>query len=270
VERRLGPLERGSLIHDVLRDLGSDIADDRFGLEDAFTQEVGARARELLAKAVAKAAGALEGLEVELAARLAERQLEAFLVMQGRRDSRFVPASFELEFGRGQGQPLALAEDVAVRGRIDRIDVDPAGRAFVIDYKTGKRAPDEKAMQKDENLQVRLYCVAWDRLFAGRPGGDPASGRPSGPSVGGGYWVLGSTVLRGICDTEAVDPEDLGLSGGSGLTHEAWEATLAAASDAAVEVAQAIRSGRIEPASARKGPEGCWGCDLTGWCGLWS
>lgn len=287
VERRLGPLERGSLIHDVLRDLGPDIADIRFGAEEEFTAAVGARARTLLREAIAKAAGALEGLEVELAARLAERQLEAFLLMQGRRDSPFVPGWFELEFGRrtesprsdGEPQgpdPLALAEDVAVRGRIDRIDVDPSGRALVVDYKTGKSAPDEKAMQKDENLQVRLYCVAWDRLFAGRPDGDRDPGPdgaprgPLGPSVGGGYWVLGSTALRGICDKEAVDLEDLGLSASSGLAHDAWETTLAAACDAAVEIARAIRSGRIEPTSARKGPEGCWGCDHKGWCGLWS
>jgi RecB family exonuclease/superfamily I DNA/RNA helicase len=258
VERRLGPLERGSLIHSVLASLGADIADTRFGTDEGFTEEVAARARTLLSDAIAEAAGAMEGLEVQLAARLAERQLRTFMVMQGRRDSRFVPEAFELAFGgEDTPGPLRLAEYVLVRGRIDRVDVDPSGRAFVIDYKTGKRAPDEKAIQKAENLQVRLYCVAWDRLFAGR-------------AVGGGYWVLGSAAVGGICDKDAVDPSELGLADGSGLEHEAWDETLAAACEAAVDIAQAIRSGRIEPTSARKGPEGCWGCDHSGWCGLWT
>jgi len=54
--------------------------------------------------------------------------------------------SFEIRLG-----------DIAVVGRIDRIDRRPDGKVAIVDYKTGKAKDQEDA---DESLQLSLYAIA--------------------------------------------------------------------------------------------------------------
>jgi len=69
-----------------------------------------------------------------------------------------MPRYFEYEFKdlilKGEGR------DVLLRGKIDRIDLDPDGKyALVIDYKTGKKF-DSNALANGTLLQLPLYLLA--------------------------------------------------------------------------------------------------------------
>ena len=79
-------------------------------------------------------------------ARVPAAQVEAFLASESETETGFRPRPDLLEVAFGHfdeprrprsARPLRLG-DVALRGRIDRIDVDETGRAVVRDYKTGK------------------------------------------------------------------------------------------------------------------------------------
>ena len=70
----------------------------------------------------------------------------------------------EIEFA------FPLAEGLEISGRIDRLDVAPDGRAFVLDYKYSA-AQRVKDKLKNENLmQAPLYLLAAEHLnVTGRP-----------------------------------------------------------------------------------------------------
>ncbi|MGW8781857.1 ATP-dependent helicase [Streptomyces sp. NPDC055796] len=64
------------------------------------------------------------------------------------------------------------AGDVAVRirGSMDRVEADPQGRAYVVDFKTGKSAPTAKEVERHPQLAVYQLAVregAVDEVFDG-------------------------------------------------------------------------------------------------------
>ena len=123
------------------------------------------------------------------------------------------------------GFQLPLAEDLTLRGRVDRIDRTSDGRAVVIDYK--RTLPD----LNDPNLvQAPLYVMAVERLL----------GWPAAAML---YCGLRHKQVRvgGWCDARAA----LGIRAPA-LTRE-W---LAAAEERAVSAAAEIRAGRIAPRPA--------------------
>ncbi|MGW6690317.1 ATP-dependent helicase [Streptomyces sp. NPDC054961] len=66
---------------------------------------------------------------------------------------------------------------VRVRGSMDRVEADPQGRAYVVDFKTGKSAPTAKEVDRHPQLAVYQLAVregAVDEVFEGlrpEPGG---------------------------------------------------------------------------------------------------
>jgi putative RecB family exonuclease len=67
-------------------------------------------------------------------------------------------------------EPIGIERTVAARtarlavsGRVDRLDVDPEGRLVVVDYKTGRRAPDADTARS--SLALALYAVAAARTL---------------------------------------------------------------------------------------------------------
>ena len=96
------------------------------------------------------------------------RRLEAdllrYLEFAAHDDAAYRPEHFEVTFGAERrrarprrGWPAARCE---LRGRIDRVDVDPAGGgAIVVDYK-GRSAPPQARWVQDGRLQVGLYVLA--------------------------------------------------------------------------------------------------------------
>ncbi|MEU7470354.1 ATP-dependent DNA helicase [Streptomyces sp. NPDC044984] len=67
--------------------------------------------------------------------------------------------------------------EVRIRGQMDRVEVDGEGRAYVVDFKTGKQAPSAKEVERHPQLAVYQLAVgegAVDDLFDGtrpEPGG---------------------------------------------------------------------------------------------------
>jgi superfamily I DNA/RNA helicase/RecB family exonuclease len=62
-------------------------------------------------------------------------------------------AGAEVEF------EVTVGEDVRIRGRADRIELDDAGRVVVVDLKTGKYPPSGEALQSDPQLGVYQLAV---------------------------------------------------------------------------------------------------------------
>lgn len=102
-----------------------------------------------------------------------------------------VPIKFELGFGLPTGSQetvtidLGTGRTIELRGAIDRIDRDDAGKLFVIDYKTGS-ARDFNKLAEDPilggtRLQLVLYALAAQRLLS-----------CEGVSVAGSYWFVTS------------------------------------------------------------------------------
>jgi len=87
------------------------------------------------------------------------------------------PAHFELSFGRpvrpdcdprSSPDPLVIDDNgpaIRIAGRIDRVDLDAAGRALIIDYKSGASAPGKREFEEGIALQVPLYVLAASRVF---------------------------------------------------------------------------------------------------------
>jgi len=64
-----------------------------------------------------------------------------------------------------------LAPGVAVRGRIDRIDTAPDGKAYVIDYKYSRADTVKDKLENDNLLQAPLYLMAAEQVYGARAAG---------------------------------------------------------------------------------------------------
>lgn len=68
-----------------------------------------------------------------------------------------------------QSFEIVLDEFVRVRGRIDRIDVTPDGRALIIDYKYSPAQSVSQRARRDDRLQGPLYVLAAERQLGVKP-----------------------------------------------------------------------------------------------------
>ena len=181
--KRLEPLERGSLFHEVAERFLRERRDSgRLPLQDD------AETRMALLRL---ADGTLDDLVSGQPPRftlLWERERRRFretLVRWLERElasgERAEPAHFEVGFGLGtspaEGEPhlpeplevpLGDGRTLRVSGKIDRIDRKADGSLLVRDYKTG-RAPFDKGgvFRGGKNLQIPFYILAAERIFAG-------------------------------------------------------------------------------------------------------
>ncbi len=122
---------------------------------------------------------------VRALARRLEFDLLRYVEHAAHAGSAHVPSHFEVSFGGANDElgPLRLSPDVAVAGRIDRIDVGPDGcSALVYDYK-GRTTTDGSRWVGDRKWQVALYLIAVKELLDLQP-------------AGGLYQPLGSKDLR--------------------------------------------------------------------------
>jgi RecB family exonuclease len=146
-------------------------------------------AREAVAEALGELAGRIQlstdPRRVRALARRLEVDLERYVEHAAHAGSAHVPTHFEVSFGgeRDELGPLRLSDDVALAGRIDRIDVGPDGRsALIYDYK-GRTTTDGAHWVSDRKWQVALYLIAVKELLDLQP-------------AGGLYQPLGSRDLR--------------------------------------------------------------------------
>jgi len=129
---------------------------------------------------------------------------------------------------------------IEIRGKIDRLDTAPDGRAFVIDYKYSA-AKTTKSKRTNENLvQAPIYLMAAERCFGLRPAGMFYIGLKPKPLYVG--WSVPPML-----DAEPL-PED-------------W---LPKAEALVLEVVSQIRAGRIEVLPAD--PGNCRYCDFRDAC----
>jgi len=93
-----------------------------------------------------------------------------------RRAARDALARFWQEQQTDPARPAAVEQEFAVvlgrdrvRGRYDRVDVDPDGRVSITDYKSSDvRDPATAARRARESLQLGIYALAWERQH-GKP-----------------------------------------------------------------------------------------------------
>ncbi len=240
------PLARGGLAHAALRDTLAGLARER----GSARLEPGSldRARELLA-------AALEENERRLALSAApERRpgvrrrlradLERYLEYAAGAASPLEPRRLELGFGSapgGEGEEselpaFDLGGGVLMRGRIDRVDEDGAGRAVIYDYKSSS-APAPARWLPEGNLQVALYMLAVEQLL----GLDV---------VGGFYQPLSGGDLRARGLLERESGIELDTVRGDVTGSENVRSLLADALAAAREATAQAARGELEPRPA--------------------
>jgi len=252
------PLARGALAHAALRDT---LAGLRLESGSArLTPRSLPRARELLLQALAVneqrhplsvAPERLPGFRRRLRA-----DLERYLQHAAEQESPLEPTRLELGFGSAPGgEPgeeregelpaVDLGGGVLMRGRIDRVDEDGAGRAVVYDYKASK-APPVARWLADGELQVALYMHVVESLL--------------GLDVAGGFYQPlsgGDLRARGVLNSES--DLDIGAMKGDMRDHEEMRELLREALAAARRAAAEAGAGELEPRPATCGFRGS-GC----------
>jgi RecB family exonuclease len=180
--RRLDPLERGTLFHEVA---------ERFLRERRDRGELPVRDEEPQRERLREMAEeALEGLVRGTPPRFTllwereKRQFHDTVLSWLRREAagadRSTPAHFEVEFGLGRGPdgkephdpdpveiPIGQGRVLRVSGKIDRIDRRADG-LVLRDYKTGRAPKDDGGVFRGgRQLQIPFYLLAVEKLFPG-------------------------------------------------------------------------------------------------------
>ncbi len=183
--KRLEPLERGSVFHEVA---------ERFLRERRDLGELPVRdTEEMRVRLLAMAEEGLEALVADSPPRfrfLWEREKERvrkglmdWLRREAYNAGRSTPAHFEVSFGLGHSPTASERHDpdpmqldlgdgrtLRVSGQIDRIDVREDGTLVLRDYKTGKAPKDEGGIFRGgKQLQIPFYILAAAKLFPGQP-----------------------------------------------------------------------------------------------------
>jgi RecB family exonuclease len=179
-----------------------------------------------------------------------QADLERYLEHAAAQQSPLEPTYLELSFGFGEdpeGLPaLELGEGIRVRGRIDRVDVDPGGAGAVIyDYK-GAHAPDAGRWARERSFQVPLYMRALESA--------------SGAHVAGGFYQpLSGRDLRARGALELDAGIELDCVRGDGYERAELLELVREGLDTARAAALQARAGALEarPATCGFGEGGC-------------
>ncbi len=173
--RWLDPLQRGSLVHEILCAFMTRI---RATGEDVSAREHGGLMEEVAGEALARWREEVPPPSESICA--SERQnvldsLAIFLSAEENLEEKGRPLEFELEI---EERPIEIGDgrSFLLRGFIDRVD-RLAGDAYrVLDYKTGNPSDYEELVEfgRGRMIQHALYAVALEKMLAERPG----RGRP--------------------------------------------------------------------------------------------
>jgi len=220
-EERLDFLTQGTIVHEVLATWWSDPQDLEALFESVF-------ARQCEKKRIPR------GYHAERMRNTMLDDLRAFAA-----DTRWPRTGFRSR--TEEKFVFTLREGLDISGRIDRIDVAPDGRAYVIDYKYSG-AQRVKARHGDDNLlQAPLYMMGAERALGVRPG----------------MYYVGlkrGIVYAGWSDAQVADLPHVPLP-------ENWRER---AEERTLEVVEEIRAGRVEVAPADV--DHCRFCDYRDVC----
>ncbi|MBI3540568.1 MAG: PD-(D/E)XK nuclease family protein [Deltaproteobacteria bacterium] len=129
----------------------------------------------------------------------------------------------------------AMGDPIRLRGRIDRIDVDPVNKRFlVIDYKTGSTKITGNQIIQGKSLQLPLYILAVQRTLL-----------PDYEPIGALYYQLSDmTRNKGLLHAERL-PEDLQIHPRSSSLIPAarWEETFQLIEERVRTIVAEIRKG---------------------------
>lgn len=251
------PIVRGNLMHAVLERLLGE-------LDGPVTTAALERAEELLTRLLAELAGgpgsALGAGQPDVvrtgALRAIEADLRRYLRHDAVQEGAWQPFGLELRFGFADAEdgppslpPLALGqgpEQVLVRGLIDRVDADSAGRAVVRDYKSGAGRADWPAARwsSDRRLQVALYLIVVRELTGLEPVGGFYQPLRGEDLRGRGMFVTGTGAGSGAVERDGRSPQE-------------FAAELEDAVQRAIAVAGELRRGRLEPCPQTCSRDGC-------------
>jgi CRISPR/Cas system-associated exonuclease Cas4 (RecB family) len=178
----LNPLQKGSLVHDILYEL--NVALREAGLLPVRTATYEA-ARAHLDRVVAKVAAkhkddlspAIERVWDDGVASIKADLVEWMRL--GQDDLAWTPDKFELSFGladrraaqdpASRQEPVRVDEGLTLRGSIDLVERRADGALRATDYKTGKARATEgvTVIGGGEVLQPVLYALVLEKLFPG-------------------------------------------------------------------------------------------------------
>ncbi len=286
LDGRLGPQEEGTFAHSVLRETFERLARSGIAKPDARTL---GEAKAVLGRVFDEQLKAQRTMDAKLRPLIALDALEAEEVQALRRrllaylerDSEllrgFAPQRLELSFGTDE--PFAYG-GWAIRGSVDRVDVNGRGQAVVIDYKgsagpvyelasassvlsaaeaTGASADPERSLYLPHRVQALIYAQAVRRLLGVEVVGAlyVPYNRAAGRAFGIGAYdpcVLGPTDIPGVdVDRNAV-AGDLARDFGVGSFGELLDAVER-------RVGQAL--GRLTAGDVAPAPRGA---DPCAWC----
>lgn len=233
----LGAAERGSLLHDVLARVWTQLR-SRDGLERADP----ARLQAMVQSAASHSVG-------ELARKRPRTLAGRYAALEQERLARLVLAWLKVERERGDFQVEASEArrefsvgGVTIRGKLDRVDLLPDGRRAVIDYKTGKADPKHWDGERPEEPQLPLYAVG---------AGDPVA------AVAFARIRPGEMAFRGVA------ADDVGMPGLK--SREDWESLLQQWRETLEALGRAFAAGAaaVDP---RKYPQTCKYCGQAPLC----
>ena len=178
--RRIDPLERGTLFHDVAERFLRERR-DRGELPVEDTEQSQARLLEMAEEGLARIVAGSPPRFTLLWGREKRSFRECVLSWLKREAAsarRSTPAHFEVGFGLGQGSeggephdpepieiPLGDDRTLRVSGKIDRIDRRDDG-LVLRDYKTGRAPKDDgRIFRGGRQLQIPFYVLATERIF---------------------------------------------------------------------------------------------------------
>ncbi|HKP91782.1 MAG TPA: PD-(D/E)XK nuclease family protein, partial [Thermoleophilaceae bacterium] len=253
------PLVRGRYAHAVLEQTYRRLR-ERTG-DRRVTSENLAEAEAILVEALRERQGEFPISPTAVRVRTAVRRLEFDLIghlrFEAEAGGSFEPTELELEFGMPESledRPLRLTDDLAIRGRIDRVDTSN-GHFLVRDYKGGSRAPKGADWEKDRRLQVALYMLAVRELTRLEP-------------AGGVYVPLGSRDRRprGLVREDLRDELGDGFFDNDRVSGEEIERQLDAARERAIELAGRLRGGEVRPCPSTCSWKAGGGCTYPSIC----
>ncbi len=183
------------------------------------------------------------------------------------------PTYFELGFGmkdddgdpnstrqcleRSRPEPIeGQAEQVLLRGRIDRVDIAPDGTVIAYDYKLSRGA-GVADMREGRDLQIGIYLTALEQLFL-----------RGQPIAGGGYYVLRGRQdrrNRGLYRASFNDYTKLGGNIAASLTEGKWREVRSEMEARMWEFIDGMKAGRfrVRPSAPK---DTCPRCDFSSVC----
>jgi CRISPR/Cas system-associated exonuclease Cas4 (RecB family) len=178
----LGPLEKGSMAHEVQFRLLSALAREGVQVTPATLDDVLKRLRVVIDEVASSVYDEFKPA-IERVWRDGVQTLEADLrewLKKTSDDTEWRPAHFELAFGlpgrdvdaqdpASSSTPVTLVEGLQVRGSIDLVEKHVASGALrATDYKTGRaRAEEGNVIGGGRHLQPVLYALVLERFFQG-------------------------------------------------------------------------------------------------------